>query len=77
MADKKEGEASAVDELKKNLKINELSITGGIEDDYMTYQDMRVNLDLTDPKNPMKLAAHFSMSFTDINNPVKFEYELP
>ena len=78
LADKKEGETqAAVDELKKNLKINELSITGGIEDDYMTYQDMRVNLDLTDPKNPMKLAAHFSMSFTDINNPVKFEYELP
>ncbi|MFC5648001.1 hypothetical protein ACFPYJ_02485 [Paenibacillus solisilvae] len=78
LADKKEGETQkTVDELKKNLKINELSFTGGIEDDYMTYQDMRVNLDSTDPKNLMKLAVHFTMSYDDINDKVKFEYELP
>lgn len=78
LADKNEGETQAVvDDLRKNLKINELSITGGIEDDYMTFEDLRVNLDLTDPENPMKLAAHFTMSYNSINDPVKFEYELP
>lgn len=66
-----------IEEIKKSLKVNELSLTGAINDGYMTYQDIRANLEFTEEAQPMKLAMHMSMTYDNLNKEVKFENELP
>ncbi|WP_147306814.1 hypothetical protein [Paenibacillus taihuensis] len=67
-----------VDTLKKSVKIDQLDVTGGIKDDYLTYEAMNMKLESTDADTAgMKVGMRFEMSFSDINKEVKFEYELP
>lgn len=66
-----------IDEIKKSLKINELSVTGAVKDDYLTYQSVIANVDVTNEGETMKFGLHFDMHYDQINKDVKFEYELP
>ncbi|BBH23299.1 hypothetical protein Back11_46440 [Paenibacillus baekrokdamisoli] len=76
LADKKDGKIQpAVEELKKSL--DDLTFTGGIQDGYLTYQELQLNLDSKDAQNPQKLAVQFKISYADLNKDVKFQYELP
>ncbi|SEO79310.1 hypothetical protein [Paenibacillus sp. OV219] len=68
----------AVDTFKKSVKIGQLEVTGGIKDDYLTYEGLNVELESTDAAaGGLKLDMHYEMSISDINKDVKFEYELP
>ncbi|WP_308637082.1 hypothetical protein [Paenibacillus silvisoli] len=81
LADKqKDGKLqAAVDEMKKSVKIHQLDVTGGITDDYLTYEGVDVNVESADTAaaQGMKFGMHFDLSLADINKDVKFEYELP
>ncbi|UVI30403.1 hypothetical protein [Paenibacillus spongiae] len=66
-----------IEEIKKSLKVNELSLTGAIKDDYLTYQDVRANLEMTEEAQTMKFAMHLLMKYDNLNKDVKFENELP
>ncbi|MFC4098772.1 hypothetical protein [Paenibacillus xanthanilyticus] len=66
-----------IDEIKKSLKINELSVTGAVKDDYLVYQSLIANVDVTNEGETMKFGLHFDTSYDQINEDVKFEYELP
>jgi outer membrane lipoprotein-sorting protein len=78
LAGKEKGEIqTAIEDIKKNLKVNEFSVTGGIQDGYLTYQDVRMNLDFVDGADTAKFVAHLTMSYSNINEAVKFEYGLP
>ncbi|SDX54383.1 hypothetical protein [Paenibacillus sp. CF384] len=68
---------AAVDEMKKSIKINQLDVTGGITDDYLTYEGLDMNIESTNSAQGMKLGIHFDLSLDDINKEIKFEYELP
>ncbi|MBW7453210.1 hypothetical protein ACFOLF_17405 [Paenibacillus sepulcri] len=75
---KEEGEVKdAIAEVKKSLKVNEFTLTSGIKDDYLTYQDMTMNMDFIDEADTTKLAAHMFMTYADINKDVTFEYGIP
>lgn len=68
----------AADTFKKSVKINQLDVTGGIKDDYMTYEAINVKLESADADTAgLKLGMHVEMSFSDMNKEVKFDYELP
>ncbi|AZN38951.1 hypothetical protein [Paenibacillus albus] len=68
----------AVDTFKKSVKIGQLEVTGGVKDDYLTYEGFNVKVESTDAASGgLKLGMHYEMSITDINKDVKFEYELP
>ncbi|RAP73348.1 hypothetical protein [Paenibacillus montanisoli] len=79
LADKqKDGKLqAAIDEMKKTVKINQLDVTGGITEDYLTYEGVDLSLESADAAQGMKLGIHFDLSFDDMNKDVKFEYELP
>ncbi|MFD0712867.1 hypothetical protein [Paenibacillus sp. GCM10027626] len=68
----------ALEEMKKDLVVHELSMTGAIKGGYLTYQDVRANLEFTpEDSEKVKLGFHFSTTYDDINKSVKFENEIP
>lgn len=67
----------ALDELKETLNINEFSVTGGIKDGYLDYQNFNFNVDITQEGETMKLGMKLWMLFDNINESIKFEHELP
>jgi len=78
LASLEEGEfKEGLEELKKNLTINELSLTAAIKNGYVNYQDARANVELHQDGETMKFGVHFSTTYDNINKEVKFENELP
>ncbi|MCQ6561679.1 hypothetical protein [Paenibacillus mendelii] len=78
LASKEDSEIKkGIEEMKKSLKVNELSLTGAIKDDYLTYQDVRANLEMTEEAQTIKLGMHLLMTYDNLNKDVKFENEIP
>ncbi|WP_219834792.1 hypothetical protein [Paenibacillus sp. R14(2021)] len=63
--------------LKKAVRIHTFEVTGGIKDDYLTYEDVQMNVEKTDAGQALKMAIHFNMAMDDLNKEIKFEYDLP
>jgi len=78
LASLEEGEfKEGLEELKKSLTINELSLTAAIKNGYVNYQDARANVELHQDGETLKFGVHFSTTYDNINKEVKFENELP
>ncbi|MBO7746200.1 hypothetical protein I8J29_18485 [Paenibacillus sp. MWE-103] len=65
------------DKLKQGTTIKALDVTGGIQDDYLTFESGHVLVDSTDAAKGMKLDAHFELTRDNLNETVKFDYEEP
>ncbi|TCM89678.1 hypothetical protein EV294_112143 [Paenibacillus sp. BK033] len=69
-----------IDYLNQNVKVNELSVTGAINEDKMlAYQAGKVNVELTDKDTggTTKVNVHYDMTYSDLNGNPKFLYEVP
>jgi len=67
----------ALDEFKKAVKVNELSMTTAIEGDLPVYQEAKVNLDVTEEGQTAKVGLTVTSQYTNINKDVTFEVEIP
>ncbi|WP_143089148.1 hypothetical protein [Paenibacillus sp. UNC496MF] len=65
------------DKLKQGTTIKAMDVTGGIQDDYLTFESGHVQLDSTDAAKGIKLDAHFELTRGNLNETVKFDYEEP
>ncbi|NBD27221.1 hypothetical protein [Paenibacillus glycinis] len=70
-------DALTAEKLKETVTLRTFDITGGITDDYLTYESGTIQAESTDAAKGMKLDVHFDLFQSDINKKVKFEYELP
>jgi len=66
-------------ELLSLLKVNELSLTGAIQDKNLVYQDMTFNVEVADEATgeAAKLGFGIDIIYSDINKTPKFENEIP
>lgn len=74
------GKAAKLDYLNRNVKVNELSMTGAInKDKLLSYQAGRVDVELTDQAtgSVSKVNVHFGMTYNDLNGDPEFLYEVP
>ncbi|MWC30708.1 hypothetical protein [Paenibacillus sp. MMS18-CY102] len=74
-----EGGPDAIDTLKKAVKINEFAITGGVKDDYMTYQGIDANIVVKPDgsEDEAKIDMYVRSEYKDINKKQKFKQEIP
>ncbi|GGG26346.1 DUF6612 family protein [Paenibacillus abyssi] len=66
-----------LDELKEEMKINELSLTGAIKDDYLVYQELKGNVDIIQEGQTANIGMSLKSQYSNINEPVEFQIEIP
>ncbi|WP_020618198.1 hypothetical protein [Paenibacillus daejeonensis] len=67
-----------LDEMKESLVINEINTIAAIEDDYIRYQEINVNVDITDEQGQTVTIGFFTTSeYNNINEDIEFELEIP
>ncbi|WP_028609535.1 hypothetical protein [Paenibacillus harenae] len=78
-ADLEANKAEIIDVLKNDVKVNQLKITGAIQDGYMVYQKGQVNLEATEKESgqKVKMGLHYDVTYSDINKDAAFVNEIP
>lgn len=66
-----------LEEIKKELTINELSMVGGIHQNYLTYQDMKADVSFDVDGDPAKLVLSMVSSYANLDEAVQFKIEVP
>ncbi|GFN34194.1 hypothetical protein [Paenibacillus xylaniclasticus] len=68
-----------LEQAKKTVKVNEISITNGLKDDYVAYQGIDTDLAITpeDGSGEIKLDMYVRMQYEDINKKQTFKQEIP
>ncbi|MBD2845469.1 hypothetical protein IDH44_09735 [Paenibacillus sp. IB182496] len=73
-----EGELQTeLDKMKESVTINELSMIGAIADDYMVYQQVNANLDVTQEGETAKIGLTINGQYDNINEDVEFTQDIP
>jgi len=67
----------ALETFKKDVKVNELSLTTAIQDQWPVYQSANVNLDVTQDGQTAKVGLSFTSQYANINEEVTFEIGIP
>lgn len=78
-ADLTANQAEMIARLKNDVKLNELSILGAIQNKFLVYEAGKVDVLYTDKDsgNASKLGFQFNVAYSDINQAPKFTKELP
>lgn len=66
-----------LEEMKKELTINEFSLVGGIHKNYLTYQDVKADMSFMVDGDPAKLVLSIVNSYANLNEAVEFKIEVP
>ncbi|MBN3524387.1 DUF6612 family protein [Paenibacillus apiarius] len=67
-----------IEEIKKTMKINELSLTTAIDkDQFPAYQQIVANLEFTENGQQAKIAARITNEYTNINGKAEFKIGIP
>ncbi|WP_127534507.1 hypothetical protein [Paenibacillus kobensis] len=68
-----------LEQAKKTVKVNEIAVTSGLQDDYMTYQGIDTDLSVTpeDGSGEVKVDMYLRMQYKDINKKQTFKQEIP
>lgn len=70
--------SEAIKEAKKAVKINELALTGGVNDGFMEFQGVDINIDITtEGSDAANIDLYVRSEYKDINKKQTFEQEIP
>ncbi|MFF2094114.1 hypothetical protein [Paenibacillus sp. NPDC058174] len=78
-ADLETNKAQIQDTLKEQLKVKEVSVTGAITGDYLSYQSQIINAVYTDKESgeALKLNLHIDIEYSAVGETPTFTHELP
>jgi hypothetical protein len=68
---------NSLEELKKNLKVNEISLTGALKGDHLVYQKLKGNVEATENGETTKIGFTFDIRYDKINEDVTFKHDIP
>jgi len=66
-----------LNEIKENLKVNEISVSAAIKDGYMVYQEMKTNVNVTADGETATIGMFITGEYNNINDAVDFKLEIP
>ena len=67
-----------LDELRQNLKVHEISMTGAIKGGNLVYQKLKVSVEQAENGGePGKIGFSFDIRYDNINQDVTFEHDIP
>jgi len=68
-----------LEQAKKAVKVKEISVTGGLKDNYLTYQGIDADLSVTpeDGSGEVKADMYLRMQYKDVNKKQAFKQQIP
>jgi hypothetical protein len=66
-----------IDEFKKDVKVNELSLISAIKDSFVVYQQGKANVDFTQDGQTVKVGLNVKGQYANINEKVAFKIGIP
>lgn len=66
-----------LEDIKKELTINELSMLGGIQDGYMTYQHFKADLSFKVDNEDANLVLNMTSRYDNLNKPIEKQADIP